>query len=86
MATASPIPALDPDADLEEQAAALSDRLGDTLGDMARVYLMAEDGSDVARRTLVRWAMRGTGEQSVTARQLLALLVERDARLVGGAR
>ena len=37
MATASPIPALDPDADLEEQAAALADRLGDTLGDMARM-------------------------------------------------
>ena len=43
--------------DLEEQADVLIGTVGVTLGDVARVYLMAEEGSVVARRTLVRMAV-----------------------------
>jgi hypothetical protein len=78
--------------DLEEQADVLIGTVGVTLGDVARVYLMAEEGSVVARRTLVRMARQSVeeaGERPVWAQKALALLQVHDegmALAAGGGR
>lgn len=74
--------------DLEEQADVLLGTVGVTMGDVARVYLMAEEGSLVARRTLVRMARQSVaaaGERPVWALQALALLQAHDDAQQGPA-